>query len=445
MPRLPPLSIVFPLLAAFTALPAAAAAPAADASGQCHVGAYRLPDGSIDIAPAEGGLRWRRPDGAVGRLERADDGGWRSFEGWTRREDGHRVAFGACGEGRLSFDGARGSRIPLEVRETAFEGRGGTRLAGRLLLPPGDAAVPVVVLVHGSEDLSARAWDFMQRQLPAEGVGAFVYDKRGTGDSAGSYTQDYDVLADDAVAAVHEARRLAGARAGRVGFRGGSQGGWVAPLAATRTPVDFVVVAYGLAVSPLEEDREATILQMQLKGHGADVIDAALEIVDAAAVVLESGMARGIPEFDAVRLRHRGRPWYGDVHGNVTHVLLPHFGDALRAEGRKYQWHTPWRYDPMPVLRRLRTPQLWQLAEADLDAPMAETWRRLRRVVRDDGAPITIAVFPGAEHGMTLFEAGADGARVSTRYPAGYTRMTVDFAKGALAATYGDARMYAPE
>src|SRR5690606_1088787 len=181
-------------------------------------------------------------------------------------------------------------------------------------------------------------------------------------------------------AAVRVARRLAGPRAGRVGCRGGSKGGWVAPLAATRTDVDFVIVGYGLAVSAIEEDREATILQMQLKGHGPDVIESALEIVDAAAVVVRSGFSEGIEAFDAIRDEYRDAPWYKDVYGNFTHLLLPHYGDALRALGAKYNFGTPWDYDARPVLRSLRVPQLWQLAEADIDAPMGETWRRLRTI-----------------------------------------------------------------
>lgn len=428
-----------------TILLAAALAAFPVAGHDCLVGAYRLPDATIDVAPAEGGLRWRHVDGRSGKLVRGPDGGWTSLEGWTDRPDGHRIVFSDCAAGEIRFDDAVGRRIPLQVTETVFEGAGGIRLAGRLLMPEGDAAVPLVVLVHGAEQSSAREWDFMQRQLPAEGVAAFVYDKRGTGGSQGRYTQDYGVLADDAVAALDEARRLGGARIVRAGFRGGSQGGWVAPLAATRTPVDFVVIAYGLAVSPLEEDREATILQLQLKGYGPDIVESALEIVDAAGAVAASRFTEGIEAFDAVREKYRDAPWYKDVYGNFTHLLLPHMGDALREAGQAYNFGTPWNYDSLPVLRRLRTPQLWQLAEDDIDAPMGETFRRLRRLVAEDGAPVAIAVFPGAEHGMTLFETGADGTRVSLRYPEGYVRMTVDFAKGRLGAAYGDARMYPPE
>jgi dienelactone hydrolase len=416
--------------------------PALARATECFVGAYRLPNASIDIGPGDGGLRWRHVDGRSGKLVATGDGGWKSLEGWTDREDGHRIAFSGCGrDAVLEFDGIAAPRIALQASETTFAGDGGTRLAGRLVMPAGDAEVPLVVLVHGAEHDSARTWDFMQRQLPAEGVAAFVYDKRGTGDSGGSYTQDYSVLANDAVAAMREARRMAGERVVRAGFRGGSQGGWVAPLAATRTHVDFVIVGYGLAVNALQEDREATILQMQLKGYPPDIIDSALEITDAAAVVVSSDGERGIPEFDAVRLRYRDQPWYKDVYGNFTHVILPYMGDDLRRLAQEYKWGTPWHYDPMPVLRGLRTPQLWELGDADIDAPMGETFHRLRTLARA-GAPITIAVFPGGEHGMTTFETGPGGTRTSLRYAEGYTRMTVDFARGRLGGAYGNARMY---
>ncbi|MGO4222319.1 alpha/beta hydrolase family protein [Lysobacter sp. TAF61] len=433
------LSLLF--AAALAATPAAQ--PPAQPS-QCPAGAYRFADGStIDVGAEKDGLRWRRIDGATGLLTQDDKGNWTSTLGWTGRPDGKRIGFSDCAHGRIDFDGKPGKRIALVVRDTTFEGEGGIKLAGRLLMPEGNATAPIVVLVHGAESTSARIEDDMQRQLPAEGVAAFVYDKRGTGGSQGKYTQDFSVLANDAVAAVREARRLAGTRAGRVGFRGGSQGGWVAPLAATRTPVDFVMVGYGLAVSVLDEDREAVILQLGLKGYDQSVIDQALQISDAAAVVISSGFSQGIDAFDAVRIKYRDQPWYKDVYGNFTHVMLPYYGEELRQKGQAYIFGTPWHYDPRPVLGELKTPQLWMLAEADIDAPMAETLRRLQAIAAQ-GSPITTAVFPGAEHGMTLFESGADGERLSTRYPEGYMRMTLDFARGGLHGTYGDAVVQAP-
>ncbi len=430
------------LLAAAGA-PALAASPAAGASA-CAPATYRLPGGGvIDLAASDPGtLRWRNLDGASGKLVAAG-GDWVSQFGWTGRPDGHRVSLADCAAGRIAFDGSPATRIPLVTQETNFTSHG-TRLVGRLVLPPGNGPVPIVVLLHGAEFDSARDGNSLQRLLPAAGIGAFVYDKRGTGASGDAYTQDYSLLADDAAAALAEARRLAGKRGARFGFQGPSQGGWVAPLAATRTDVDFVIVSFGLAVSVVDEDREAIAFQMGLKGYGPDVIAKAEEIGDAATRVFESGMTEGIADLDAVRARYRGEPWYKDVYGNYTHIILGMSAEDIRAKGAQFRFHTPFRYDPMPTLRAVKAPQLWALGGMDIDAPSAETARRLKTLIAA-GQPITLALFPKAEHGMTEFETAPDGSRLSTRYTPGYFRLLIDFARGGkLADQYGDAAMTRP-
>jgi pimeloyl-ACP methyl ester carboxylesterase len=223
----------------------------------CEIGAYRFVDGEIvDIAQSEGNtLRWRKFDGTTGAFYKKQDGLWTSTLGWTDRPDGHTVSFTHCAEGEIEFDRKKAYRVPFDATDTVFKARGGTKLAGRLVLPKGNDPVPIVVLIHGAERDSARDSYALQRLLPAENVGAFVYDKRGTGGSEGKYTQDFVTLADDAVAAMQEAKRIAGRRCARIGYQGGSQGGWVAPLAATRAPIDFVIVSFGLAVSVIDEDQ----------------------------------------------------------------------------------------------------------------------------------------------------------------------------------------------
>ena len=410
---------------------------AADAP-DCHVGAYRLADGQVvDIAPSEPGtLRWRKFDGSTGALKPAPAGGWTSTYGWTGRPDGVAVSFSDCAAGRIRFDATSGQRIAFDVTETTFRGAG-VDLAGRLLLPKGKGRVPIVVLIHGAEHDSARDYYALQRLLPAEGVGVFVYDKRGTGGSGGKYSQDFSLLADDAVAAMREARRLAGPRAGRVGYQGGSQGGWVAPIAATRAPVDFVIVSFGLAVSVIDEDQQEVALEMRLKGHGPDEIAKALEVADAAETVIASRFTEGFQRFDAARAKYRNEPWYKDLHGNFTWMLLPYSEAELREKARDFDWGTPFHYDPMPTLRAVDAPQLWILGEDDLEAPSAETSRRLESLIAA-GRPITLAFNPGAEHGMTEFETRPDGERLSTRFSPGYFAMMRDFIRdGRLSGPYG--------
>jgi uncharacterized protein len=414
--------------------------------GNCYVGTYRFADGSvIDIARSEGDtLRWRKFDGTTGALHKRQNDSWPSTLGWTDRPDGHTVSFSNCSTGEIDFDGSKGRRIPFVVTDTVFEGRDGIKLAGRLVLPKSKAPVPIVVLVHGAEHESARESYALQRLLPAEAVGAFVYDKRGTGGSAGKYTQDFDVLADDAVAAMREAKRIAGARASRIGYQGGSQGGWVAPLAATRAPVDFVIVCFGLAVSVIDEDQEEVALEMRLKGHSQEDIAKALEVAAAAEAIFESGFTKGFGRFDSLRAKYGNESWYKDLHGNYTHFLLPYSETELREKGKAYAFGTPFRYDPMPTLRTVKAPQLWILGEDDFEAPSAETSRRIKTLMAE-GKPITLAVYPRAEHGMTEYETTPDGTRVSTRYSAGYFAMMRDFAlSGRLSDRYGSSTITKP-
>lgn len=431
------------LIAALTLLCLPTAEPArASTVGDCRVGAYRLANGLVvDIAPTDSeALRWRTFDGQTGALHPGADGRWSSTFGWTDRADGRFASFSDCSKGRITFDGRTGRRIAFDQVETRFPGRG-VDLAGRLILPKGRGKVPVVVLVHGSERDSARDIYFLQRLLPAEGIGVFVYDKRGTGGSGGAYSQDFDLLADDAVAAVREARRLGGGRVGRIGLQGGSQGGWVVPLAANREPVDFAIVSFGLAVTVLEEDQQEVELEMRLKGHTPEEIAKALEVARAAETVIASGFTEGFDEFDAVRAKYRNEPWYKDLHGNFTWALLPYSKAELIEKGAAFKWGTPFHYEPMPTLAASTTPQLWALGSDDLEAPSAMTAERIRSL-KEKGLPFRLAVFPGAEHGLTLYETGPTGERVSTRYAPGYFQMMADFIRtGRVDSRYGDARV----
>ncbi|HEX5208658.1 MAG TPA: alpha/beta hydrolase [Steroidobacteraceae bacterium] len=417
----------------------------ARAVGNCHVGSYRLTDGRlVDISPDDGDtLQWQQFDGETGVLHKGADGAWMSTYGWTDHADGKTVRFSACGARRIDFAGVSGRQIAFDVRTSTFTSHG-TRLVGRLILPKGTNRVAVVVFVHGSENASALDTWALQRILPAEGVGMFVYDKRGTGKSGGVYTQDFNLLADDAVAAVHEARHLAGARLSRIGYHGTSQGGWVAPIAANRAAVDFVIVAYGLAVSVIAEDQEAVELQLGEKGYSATDIADALTVAKAAEAVFVSDFKSGIDEFDAVRSRYRSKPWFKDVQGDFIFLVLPQSKSQLRAMGPKFDWHTPFNYDPMPTLRAGKVPQLWVLGGEDYQAPSAETRRRLDSLIAQRH-PFTVAYYPKAQHGIMLFETEADGSRVPTRIAPGYFRMIRDFARdGRLRGSYGDAELTPP-
>jgi len=321
-----------------------------------------------------------------------------------------------------------------------------TRLAGRLVEPAGepDGARPLVVLVHGSEKTAAigSVYAYM---LAAQGVSAFVYDKRGTGASAGDYTQNFELLADDAAAALREARRLAAGRFGRAGFFGGSQGGWVAPLAATRSPADFVAVGFGLVVSPIEEDREQLLDEAsQLKLGTADMRKIE-RLSRATATLVRSHFSTGYEALAQVRHEIGGAPWAATIEGEYSGDMLRMSDGDLRRIGRARfdNLELIWDYDAAAALRRLKAPLLWVLAGEDREAPIEATRAILLRL-EASGRPIEAYVFPDTDHGMVEFKTNADGSRAPGRITDGYLKLLADWIKGDLQGRYGRATALTP-
>lgn len=349
----------------------------------------------------------------------------------VRCDDGQIVVRAADGRARVW------SRLPLVETDTTFSSVD-TPLAGRLIEPATpDPALPLVVMVHGSERSPALASPYAYA-LAAQGIRVFAYDKRGTGASQGEYTQNFELLADDAAAALRHARTLAHGRHARAGYYGGSQGGWVAPLAATRAPADFVAVGFGLVVSPIDEDREQMHAEARAAGLGADAEAALDRLSRATATLLTSHFQRGYEDLDAVRRDLAGHAWMAEIHGEHSGAMLRTADADLRRIGRARfdNLELIWDYDARAALERLSVPLLWVLAEQDREAPIARS-RDTLAALAADGRPIDLYLFPDTDHGMLEFTTRADGTRQATRITDGYLRLLGDWIRGAPSGTYG--------
>ena len=402
------------------ALALAAADPAGGADGGCKVGLYRSASGSEQAVISVGGsgqLRYTFVDGRRG-----------SVGGLLR-----------CENGSIRSDASEWSAVPLKLTETKFNSHG-QQLTGVLIEPATPGPHPLVVMVHGSERTSPRLGSYPYI-FAAQGIAVFAYDKRGTGQSEGEYTQNFELLADDASVAMLEARRLAAGRFSRAGFFGGSQGGWIAPLAATRSPADFVAVGFGLMASPLEEDRSHVLTEMREQGYGAADQALAGELADAAGALVVSHFTTGFERLAEVKRRASAKPWFGRIKGEFTgDVARADEADLRRVGGAIYDnVELIWDYDALSVIERVRAPQLWVLAEKDREAPPETTLERLA-VARNAGAKLAIYSFPDTDHGMVEFTQDAKGERTVTRVTEGYFRLLGDWIKGRVDGTYGRAR-----
>jgi dienelactone hydrolase len=122
----------------------------------------------------------------------------------------------------------------IEYRQTDITiPAAGALLAGAITEPMGTGPHPGIVIVHGSEPGERSFYDIWVGVYAGLGLAVLTYDKRGIGASTGRYPGEFptdeslQVYADDAAAAP-------GVDPKRVGFHGGSQGGWTVPLSIAR-------------------------------------------------------------------------------------------------------------------------------------------------------------------------------------------------------------------
>ena len=228
---------------------------------------------------------------------------------------------------------------------------GDTPLAGTLHLPEGPGPFPAVVVVHGSGRRTAEELRWMGEAWSHAGFAALTYDKRGVGGSGGTYAgvgvpnseRVLTTLADDALAGLRFLEQQRDVLPGSVGLVGVSQGGWIAPLAASRSDdVAFVVLYSGPTVSVGEE-----IFYSELTGD------------------------------------ERGTTSLSDAE--ITDRLAAYDG--------------PRGFDPVPALRSMDAPALWLLGELDRSIPIPRTVAILDGL-RAEGMPFEYQVYPGADHSL---------------------------------------------
>jgi dipeptidyl aminopeptidase/acylaminoacyl peptidase len=141
----------------------------------------------------------------------------------------------------------------LDFREVSFHNREeGLLLGGLLFLPSHRQEIPAVVMIHGSgTSRRNNPWYLsVAGYLQSRGVAVLLPDKRGSESSEGDWrTAGFAQLAADAIAGVNFLKEQGGGIISKFGLIGMSQGGQIAPIAATLSEeLDFVISLSGSAV-----------------------------------------------------------------------------------------------------------------------------------------------------------------------------------------------------
>lgn len=397
-------------------------------------GAYRFSDGQIvSIVPLSTVGQWRYTDFNSGKshklyptvalnFQSADD--WSSETPIVFHYHFNLDKNGAAESLVVTQNGMR-ERIATKIRfreQTITFKSGDIQLFGKLTLPiKGKTPFKTVVMVHGSDNEGSVDSDWFPHVFAANGIAAFGFDKRGTGCSAGTYTQHFGVLSDDVVAALRWLKTRPEVDSNRIGLAGYSQGGWVAPLAALKdSSVKFVLVGYGMAMSVAEEDRLEAPLKLKEMGLDAESITQFQELNGALHKVAE-GNFKDFREFEEMIAKYKDAKWFATVKETQTWA-----GSVLSMGIEKAKVQVPLLfetffqpfYEPVPTLESLNIPMLWLIAKNDIEAPPEPTIAVLKRL-RSQGKPFATIIFPHTNHGIKEFVI-RDGRRVTTQYSKDY-------------------------
>lgn len=228
-------------------------------------------------------------------------------------------------------------------------------------------------------------YEHLHAVLPRAGIGVATFDRRGEGSSTGEPSRGrFEVQARDALAVA------AALQVNRIGLWGFSQGGWVAPIAATMSPdVGFLTLIASTGVTPAEQMRYAAAEQIRRSGFGPDVVDRALA------------------------LRRRLEDWVHDPNkkaGDSLRVELAAAADEpwwesaflrrdLPDSAGRAAWISEMDFDPRPVFAAVSVPTLLFYGADDEWTPVDDSiaaWRVAR------GEAVDVALIPGASHELTL-------------------------------------------
>ena len=269
--------------------------------------------------------------------------------------------------------------FPYTAEEVSYvsgdsEGRGGIKLAGTLTIPQGSGQdsgqgsgpFPAVLLLTGSgpQDRDGASYGHqpflvIADHLSRRGIAVLRVDDCGTGGSAGSVDEATTAdFARDALAGVRFLKSHPKIARDRIGLLGHSEGGIVAPLAASQSPdVAFLVLLAGPGVPGAEIVRRQNELIARANGAPEEAIQRSQAALRRTFEVLRA-------EPDRTARTASLRPLGKDLLVLMSEDQIKTWGGLGAAGDAVIKGiNTPWfryfiDYDPRPALRKVKVPVL---------------------------------------------------------------------------------------
>lgn len=275
-----------------------------------------------------------------------------------------------------------GILMKLNEQDKEFK-NGSVKLKGVLILPAGEGPFPCLVMTHGSGPEKREASRGLAYLFASNGIAVFIYDKRFAELTDTTLWQaSFTDYANDAIAAANLLENNSKINAKKIGIFGHSQGGWVAPLAASRSDLfSYVIISAGNVVTPVEQhlyngicaNRQAGIKEWAIK-----------EIYDFRLIKYEAGITGNMSRYDSAAPIARQKIWF------------PRTGDGL--PGGVF-WKSNGYYHSDTALNTLRCPVLVMAGELDKYSDTKTNMPLFQQVFERSGNKnVTYKVFSSANH-----------------------------------------------
>lgn len=272
---------------------------------------------------------------------------------------------------------------------------GDITIAGTLTLPVGSGPFPAVVMSTGSgpqdrdEEIDGhRPFAVIADALTRAGYAVLRTDDRGVGGTGGQLaTADYTDLTDDITAGLNYLRGRADIDGNRIGLFGHSEGGYLAPLVASRPDarIAFVIMMAGPALPGDEILFEQNDLLLRAAHVDEQTMARKLGYVATLTRTIRSGDTDRVREL-AEQNNATLPPEQKQPQTAIDRLSTENF-DALVD------------YDPAPALRRLRMPVLAFYGGTDVQVPAkSNAPAATADLAADPNADVH--VFPGLNHLM---------------------------------------------
>lgn len=326
-------------------------------------------------------------------------------------------------------------KLPYNHDEVTFND-GDIKLAGTFTYPKTGEKFPAVVFITGSgpqnrdeEVFGFKIFRIIADHLTKNGIATLRYDDRGVGGSTGntmqSTTEDF---AHDALSAVDYLKTRKEVDKTKIGLIGHSEGGIVAPLAATiSNDVSFIVLLSGTGVKGADILIEQQKLILQKSGVDPAFIESNLALQRKINQALLEGKdlnelkpeMKKLAEKDFDNLNAETKSAIADRNAYLDNMV----------NGQIMQFNNNWfkffvKYDPAPTLENVACPVLMTFGGLDLQVPESQNRPVMEAALKAGGNKnFKTIVYPKANH---LYQEALTGS------PSEYASLPKDFVKGFL-------------